>query len=116
MLGLARVSFHEINHPIAITDAPLEDQSPAASAAADGRDVRIDNFAFSPTPATIPAGAAVTWTNKDEEPHRLVGTTEPFKSPVLDTNQFFSHAFATRGTYDYFCSLHPRMTGKVIVV
>ena len=44
-----------------------------------------------------------------------MSTTKVFKSPVLDTDGRYSHAFDTAGTFDYYCSLHPRMTGKVVV-
>jgi plastocyanin len=115
MLGLAQVSFHDVNHPIAITDLPLEEDAPPTASAGGANAVRIDNFSFSPASATVAAGATVTWTNKDDVPHRIVGTIERFTSPALDTDQQFSHRFDTRGTFEYFCSLHPKMTGKVVV-
>ena len=64
----------------------------------------------------MPVGTTVTWTNHDDVPHNIVSTTRQFKSPVLDTDQRFSHAFDAPGTYEYFCSIHPRMTGQVVVV
>jgi plastocyanin len=113
ILGLSRMSFHDVHHPIAITDLPLE---PAMSAAASGtHDVMIDNFRFGPTDITVPAGASVSWTNRDDVPHNVVSTAQQFKSPVLDTDQQFVHTFDTPGTYAYFCSLHPKMTGQVTV-
>jgi plastocyanin len=114
VLGLARMSFHDVNHPIAITDLPLEDEAHAAAVSSD-HDVRIDNFSFSPATVAVPAGAAVTWTNQDDVPHTVVGTSREFKSPVLDTDQRFSHNFEKPGTYRYFCSLHPKMVAQVIV-
>ena len=111
MLGLSRVSFHDVNHPIAITDAPIERE--AASAAA--HDVMIDNFRFMPTPATVPAGTTIMWMNKDEAPHNIVSTDGKFKSPVLDTGSQYAHRFDQPGTYKYFCSIHPQMTGAVVV-
>jgi plastocyanin len=79
-------------------------------------EVAIDNFSFSPKTFTVPAGATVTWTNHDNVPHVITSDDDRFnKSPVLKTGQRFSNAFATAGTYSYFCSIHPRMRGKIIV-
>jgi plastocyanin len=112
VLGLSRMSFHELNHPIAITDLPLEQDAPAAN----GRDVVIDNFSFAPAALSVPVGATVTWTNHDDVPHNVVSTEQKFKSPVLDTDQKFSRQFNDAGVYKYFCGLHPKMTGQVTVV
>ena len=78
-------------------------------------EVRIDNFSFGPTEVTVMAGTTVTWTNHDDIPHTVVSTDKVFKSKVLDTDEKFSFAFSTPGTYPYFCSIHPKMTGRVIV-
>jgi amicyanin len=78
--------------------------------------VKIDNFSFGPPTLTVPVGATVTWTNQDDVPHTVVSTDgKDIKSPVLDTDQKFTHTFAQPGTYEYYCSIHPKMTGKVIV-
>jgi 3',5'-cyclic-AMP phosphodiesterase len=113
LLGLARMSFHDINHPIAITDIPLEEDM--ATAGAGVKLVVVDNFSFAPAIAEVAAGSTVTWTNRDDVPHNIVSTDQKFKSPVLDTDEQFSHAFDTPGTYPYFCSIHPKMTGQVVV-
>ncbi len=78
-------------------------------------EVKIDNFSFGPGALTVPAGTTVTWTNRDDIPHTVVGTDGVFKSKVLDTDEKFSYAFSKAGTYPYFCSIHPKMTGKVVV-
>ena len=80
-------------------------------------EVKIDNFSFGPVTLTVPAGTTVTWTNRDDIPHTVVSTDDPktFKSKVLDTDEKFSFTFNKPGTYSYFCSIHPKMTGKVIV-
>ncbi|HEY6127217.1 MAG TPA: cupredoxin family copper-binding protein [Candidatus Acidoferrum sp.] len=80
-------------------------------------EVKIDNFSFGPAVLTVPVGTTVTWTNRDDIPHTVVSTDDPkiFKSKVLDTDEKFSFTFSKAGTYPYFCSVHPKMTGKVIV-
>ena len=80
-------------------------------------EVKIDNFSFGPVTLTVPVGVMVTWTNRDDIPHTVVSTddSKTFKSKVLDTDEKFSFTFSKAGTYPYFCSIHPKMTGKVIV-
>jgi plastocyanin len=78
--------------------------------------IKIDNFAFTPTELTIAAGTTVEWVNRDDIPHTVVSDDKKtFKSNALDTDDKFSYTFTTPGTYIYFCSVHPKMTGKVIV-
>ena len=88
---------------------------PTATAPPAARDVKIDNFTFGPADLTVPAGTTVTWTNRDDIPHTVVSTDKVFKSKVLDTDEKFSFTFSTAGTFPYFCSIHPKMTGKVVV-
>ena len=78
-------------------------------------EVKVDNFSFGPATLTITAGTTVTWTNRDDIPHTVVSTDKVFKSKVLDTDEKFSFTFAKAGTYPYFCSIHPKMTGSVVV-
>jgi Icc protein len=113
VLGLSRMSFHDVNHPIAITDVPLEEEMKTASV--DAKQVVVDNFSFAPAMATVAAGSTITWTNRDDVPHNIVSTHHKFKSPVLDTDETFSHTFAAAGPYKYFCSIHPKMTGQIVV-
>jgi len=77
--------------------------------------VKIDNFSFSPAMLEIKAGTTVTWTNADDIPHTVVSDDKVFKSKALDTDEKFSFTFDKPGTYSYFCSLHPKMTAKVVV-
>lgn len=79
--------------------------------------VGIDNFAFGPGSLTVKAGTTVTWTNHDDEVHTVVSTDNPqlFKSAGLDTDDTFSFTFDKPGTYKYFCSIHPRMVGTIVV-
>jgi plastocyanin len=79
-------------------------------------EVVIANFSFAPQTFTLPAGATVTWTNRDNEPHTVTSADNRFpKSPVLKPGQSFSNTFTAAGTYPYFCSVHPRMTGKIVI-
>ena len=80
-------------------------------------EVKIDNFSFGPATLAVPVGTTVTWTNRDDIPHTVVSTDDPktFKSKVLDTDEKFSFTFSKAGDYPYFCSIHPKMTGKIVV-
>jgi len=86
------------------------DQAKAVNA-----EVKIDNFSFAPETLTVAVGATVTWTNRDDIPHTVVSTDGVFKSKVRDTDEKFSYTFSKAGTYPYYCSIHPKMTGKVVV-
>jgi amicyanin len=77
--------------------------------------VRIDNFTFTPQEITITRGTTLTWVNDDDIPHTVAATNKAFRSKAMDTEQKFSFTFTEPGTYEYFCSLHPHMQGKVIV-
>jgi plastocyanin len=95
-----------------------EHKSFAASAQekpASTAEVKIDNFVFGPAAITVPVGTTVTWINRDDIPHTVVSTEKLFKSKVLDTDEKFSFTFTKPGEYPYFCSIHPKMTGKVVV-
>lgn len=78
-------------------------------------EIKIDNFSFGPADVSIPVGTTVTWTNRDDIPHTVVSTEKVFKSKLLDTDEKFSFTFAQAGTYPYFCSIHPKMAGRIVV-
>jgi plastocyanin len=82
---------------------------PAAS------EVKIDNFVFNPAIVTVKVGTQVTWINKDDIPHTVDSTDGKFKSNALDTEDKFQFSFTTPGEYPFFCRMHPKMTGKIIV-
>lgn len=84
---------------------------PSAAAA----EVKIDNFSFGPSSLTVALGTEVTWINRDDIPHTIVSTDGVFKSKVRDTDEKFSYRFTKAGTYSYYCSIHPKMTGKIVV-
>jgi plastocyanin len=77
--------------------------------------VLAHDFMFAPATLTITSGSTVTWTNHDQEPHTVVSTSGLFRSGALDTDESFSFRFDKPGTYQYACSIHPRMVGTVVV-
>ena len=87
------------------------------AATAGDATVAIQDFAFGPNTITVRRGTKVTWTNNDDEPHTVVSDSDPklWKSPPLDTDESFSLVFDKPGTYKYFCTIHPRMQGTVVV-
>lgn len=76
--------------------------------------VKIGNFTFGPQEMKVKAGTTVIWTNEDDIPHTVVSPNN-FRSKALDSDDKFSFTFTTPGTYKYFCSLHPHMTGTIVV-
>jgi plastocyanin len=87
----------------------------AADEKSAAANIAIDNFSFNPREITVAKGTIVTWVNHDDVPHTVVSPDKKFKSKALDTDDQFSFTFNDSGTYAYFCSVHPMMTGKVIV-
>jgi plastocyanin len=88
---------------------------PVTPAQAADTMVKIDNFTFARQHVTVKAGTTVTWENEDDIPHTVASSTKLFKSRVLDTGGKFSFTFTKSGVYEYFCSLHPHMTGMIVV-
>lgn len=82
---------------------------------ANGTEIRVDNFTFAPDALTVPVNSTVTWVNKDDIPHVIASSDGVFKSKALDTDQKYSYTFTKAGTYPYYCSIHPKMVGKVVV-
>ena len=131
VLGITDVTFIPGRSTLAVVDATLSGEPPAFAAASHDammrrasrksfalgpNDIGIDNFNFTPPVLRVAAGTTVTFINKDDVPHLIVSTQNKFKaSPVLDTDQRYSARLTTPGTYDYFCSLHPKMQGKIMV-
>ena len=108
-IGIAMIAF-ALTIGIAASVALARAETPSATA-----EVKIDNFTFEPQTLTVKAGTTITWTNRDDMPHTVVSTEQVFKSKPLDTDQSFTFTLAKPGTYPYFCSIHPKMTGKIIV-
>jgi len=132
VLGIANVTFIPGRGSLAVVDSTLSGMAPAFEAASHDsmnmkrnarkavklgpNEIGIDNFNFTPATLTVAKGTKVTWINNDDVPHLIVNVQNRFKqSAVLDTDQKFNVTLTTPGTYDYFCSLHPKMQGKIIV-
>jgi plastocyanin len=86
-----------------------------SSEKASSAEVQVDNFTFSPAILTVSVNSTVTWINKDDVPHVIASTDGVFKSKALDTDDKYSYTFSKAGTYNYYCSVHPKMLGKIVV-
>ena len=106
-------SFHRTLAIAATATLALAAASPLYAATAVT--VKIQNFAFVPAVVTITPGTTVTWTNADEDPHTVNAADKSFKSAALDTDDKYAFTFNRPGDYAYFCSLHPHMTGRIVV-
>ena len=132
VLGVTDVTFIPGRSSLAVVDATLSGLPPAFEAASHDammrrqaerksvplapNEIGIDNFRFAPPTLTVKAGTKVVWINNDDVPHLIVNIQNRFRqSPILDTGQRFTTTLTRPGTYDYFCSLHPMMKGKIIV-
>jgi plastocyanin len=110
LAGLVVLSFALLN--TGHTNAAAADRNSSS----DNYQIKIDNFSFTPATLTVPAGTTVTWVNHDDVPHNIVSSEgKTLKSPVMDTDGKFSYTFITAGSYPYYCGIHPKMTGKVVV-
>jgi len=103
----------------AVSQAQNENGSVKLARTAAGTDaasqVMIDNFVYSPVPLTVKVGTTVTWINHDDIPHTVDSTQRKFKSAALDTDEKFEYQFKEAGEYPFYCRIHPKMTGKIIV-
>ncbi len=89
--------------------------SSPAPASASATEVKIDNFTYGPAELTVPVGTTVKWTNHDDMPHTVTSEDKSFASKALDTDDTFTFTFTKPGTYSYFCTIHPKMTAKIVV-
>jgi len=107
-------SFAVLMMALVLIVVPMLDKSAVAGRPA-AVEIKIDNFSFVPPTVTVKAGTQITWTNKDDIPHNVVSEDKSFKSKVLDTDEKFTMTATKPGTYTYYCSIHPKMTGKLVV-
>jgi len=138
VLGITSLEFLRGHEALAVADSPLDNSpggavaAPAAAgsvapravaaappdsaASATATTIRIDNFSFNPRSTTVPAGTTITWVNADDVPHKIVSSDGKFTaSPALDTNDRYTFGFTRPGRYEYFCAIHPKMTGVIVV-
>jgi len=106
LVGSVSQAQHDSGTPKLVTTAAGTDAAPQ---------VMIDNFVYSPVPLTVKVGTTVTWINHDDIPHTVDSTQGKFKSAALDTDEKFEFQFKEAGEYPFYCRIHPKMTGKVIV-
>ena len=89
--------------------------STGSSSGPGTNEVWIQGMAFNPATITVTAGTTVKWTNKDAVAHTATSTTGVFDSGSISTNGTYSFTFSTAGTFQYYCTVHPSMTAKVVV-
>lgn len=98
-----------------MSDMPMKSSNTTPTKPANANEVVIENFVFAPAVLTVKAGTKVTWVNRDDEPHTATDDDRRFNSKTLDTNDQFTFTFTQPGTYNYFCALHPKMRGQIVV-
>lgn len=107
LLGLALITFGVV--------LAVYGRGTAAEPVTDANEIVIQNFAFEPATLTVKAGTKVTWVNRDDEPHTATATDKRFASKVLENGDRFTNEFTQPGTYKYYCALHPKMVGQIVV-
>jgi len=116
LISKARIAVFLFGISFLSLSATGGDMKDTASISAGGTKIEIKDFAFSPQTITVKSGEKITWINRDEEPHTVVSVEKQFKkSSALDTDQEFTVTAGAPGTYTYFCSVHPKMTGTIVV-
>jgi plastocyanin len=111
-LVIGAAAFLALGAAGAIAQQTQQTQQPAVTGEAE---ISIQSFQFVPAILTVKAGTAVTWVNRDEEPHNVVSPNRVFRSKAIDGGEKFTTVFDKPGTYDYLCAVHPHMRGKIIV-
>jgi amicyanin len=103
--------------PMAGISVPTSPSTSGARDAVATKSVTIKNFAFRPASITVKVGTTVTWTNGDADPHNVIsrGSRGPLRSPTLHRGNTYKHTFTKTGRYAYLCTIHPYMTGTVVV-
>jgi plastocyanin len=108
LMGLMAMSpGRAVSPPPAAVSAPATAVSPML--------VSIKDFAFSPQTLTVAPGTTVTWKNLDDEPHTVRGADAQIRSDALDQDETYSVKFEKPGIYKYGCSIHPKMSGTIVV-
>jgi amicyanin len=98
-----------------LASSPGLAEDPNNAAASPAVTVSMDHSTFIPSEITVAPGTTVTWVNVETMPHTVVDLNKAFRSKMLVKDATFSFTFTTAGDYNYLCSIHPNMKGKVIV-
>ena len=98
-----------------LASSPGFAEDPNNAAASPAVTVSMDHSTFIPSEITVAPGTTVTWVNVETMPHTVVDQNKAFRSKTLVKDGTFSFTFTTAGDYNYLCSIHPNMKGKVIV-
>ena len=109
--GLIMLTMLLITFSISCQATPPTEEEAVSTAT----EINISGFAFVAATVTVTVGTTVTWTNLDSAAHTVTSETDLFDSGNLARNATFSYSFADRGTFSYYCAIHPSMRGKVIV-
>jgi plastocyanin len=113
---ISRIRIAAFMCTIGFTAALAGEMKDVDSIGVSGNRIEIKDFAFNPQTITVKSGEKITWINRDEEPHTVVSVEKQFKkSTALDTDQEFTITAGAPGTYTYFCSVHPKMTGTIVI-
>lgn len=115
ILAVKQTSKAAVPAALPAAGASTPAQAKTARSGDPGAEVKIDNFTFTPPSLTVAVGTQVTWTNRDDIPHTVVTEDKTMKSKVLDTDEKFVYTFTKPGAYSYFCSIHPKMKGTIVV-
>jgi YVTN family beta-propeller protein len=102
------------NIPVGNAPRKIAVQTAAAQRQSSNRRVTISNFAFAPVLVELTAGETVTWVNDDGAPHGVTVKNGPVSDTIMPGSTY-STPFDRSGSYDYVCSMHPYMSGKIIV-
>jgi plastocyanin len=89
--------------------------TPTATPISGQANVNISGFAFVPPTLAVSIGTTVTWTNNDSSSHTITSNDNLFESGTISKGASFNHTFNQKGTFNYHCTIHPSMTGKIIV-
>ena len=100
---------------LGIAGAVAQQAQQQVAAVTGEAEISIQSFQFVPAILTVAPGTAVTWVNRDEEPHNVVSPDRVFRSKAIDGGEKFTTVFDKPGTYNYICAVHPHMRGTVVV-
>ena len=113
MIALAFVSALLLG--ISACGSSSDTTSEAVTVSGNTAQIKMQNTKFSPDDLTVDKGATVTWSNEDSTTHTVTAGNGAFNSGNLAPGKNFGYTFNETGTFDYSCTIHPGMKGKVTV-